>query len=44
MKKPREAAQQPDVGGAWLAARDDLKARGYPASVYDAVLLARVRH
>ena len=44
MKKFHEAAQQGDFGGAWLAARDDLKARGYPASVYGAFVLAGARH
>ena len=43
MKKFHEAAQQGDFGGAWLAARDDLKARGYPASVYGAFVLAGAR-
>ena len=44
MKKPREATQQGDFGGAWLSARDDLKAQGFPASVYGAFVLAGARH
>ncbi|MEK9940888.1 MAG: CHAT domain-containing tetratricopeptide repeat protein [Gammaproteobacteria bacterium] len=39
MQKFHEVARSGDFGSAWLAARDELKDRGYPASVYGAFVL-----